>query len=107
MLEDLRSKIERHNGKFGKKWIQKHDAVKISYILHLLTKIEVAGWTKCMLKELKVKLGSNVMLTLVVAKINDGKAFKEGICIRKKVLTQKKKVRNMGVHVETIKSQQL
>ena len=107
MLEDLKSSIEIYNEKIGKQRIQRHNAVKIGFILHLITEIEFTEWTEYLLKELKMKLGLNVMLVLIATMINDGTKFKDGKSTRKKVFAPRKKVGNMGVHVETIKSQQL
>ena len=42
MLEDLKSSIERCDGKIGKQRIQHHDEKNIGFILHLLTNIEAA-----------------------------------------------------------------
>ena len=105
MLENMKSFIERHSGKIGKKQIQHHDLVKIEHISHFLTKIEVVEWIEHLLKELKVKLGPNVMLALTVAKIDDRTTFKDVTNMKKKEFSPRKKAGNMGASAKTIKSQ--
>ena len=105
MLDDLRSSLERYNGKISKEMFQHYEIVKIECILHLLRKIEISIQTKYLTKRLEEKLEVKVLFTLTVAKINNGTTFKDGNSMKKKVFTPRKKGKNIGVHAETIKGQ--
>ena len=78
--------------------------MKIEYILHLTSKIEISTWTKYLIKRLEAKLGVKVLFTLIVSKINNGTIFKDGDSMKKKVFMLRKKEENMKVHIETIKA---
>ena len=73
--------------------------------MQLLTKVDISEWQEYLLKELTQKLGNKVMFALIVTKINNRTIFKDSNKMIRQVYNPKKESENIGVHVETIKSQ--
>ena len=73
----------------------------------LTTKIEISRWTEIFKEQAKKLMQTDVLLALLLAKINNGTGFKDD-SVSKSLFycAKKKKVEFWIIHIETAKSQQ-
>ena len=93
---DMKDGMSSCNAKISKQRVQYYDAVKLGCIMCITTKIETRRQTEFFVEKIEEKLDEKLLIALSISKINDGTNF-----------SRKKKVEYQGVHVETIKSQQI
>ena len=83
--------------------MQYSKVVKIGYILFLMPKVDIIEWTEFSTRLLKAMLGSKVMFTLVILKINDSRIFKDNNKKQGSLVVKVRMSDSIAVYVETIK----
>ena len=108
MILDMKDGMAACNPRIGKQRIQHYNIAKLGYIMCLLTKIEITRWTEFLQQQVEEILQVKVMLAISVANINDGTGFKDDSSNKQtSYRNKKKKVEYWGIHIETIKEQQV
>ena len=96
------------NLKIGKQRVQYHDIMKLGYMMCLTTKIKLSYQIEFFQEHVEEILESRVLITLSVAKINNGIGFKDNSSNQlSSYQPKKKKVEYWRIHIETVKSQEV
>ena len=85
--------------------VQYHEVVRLGHTLFMHAKVDTQEWTEFLTEHLVSILGGTVFFLLMMSKINYGTTFKYGNKVQFRTMLNIKNIKNMGVHVETIKLQ--